>query len=826
MSTVFKDFLQKRGIQHVVGPPNTPQYFSIVERANRTIGEMAEAMRKFAMMADSSWGYARKYAAYVRNRCPTKSNPGNITPFQVQTGTVPDLSNIKIFGAPCMVKEAGRKLADKAFPGRFVGFDETRRGYLVIPDGARKPILSRDVVFNELKAAEIALNQGKILASEAWEYITRQDLELALSKDSMIEDERIVDIQNEHSTSQLPTQPTRRSPRLAALYSGPECILVDTFTHGTIEECYSGDVSPFQVPSTITEARAMLEAPHWEEAIQTEVESVAINDTLSDPMVLPEGKRATKLKFLFALKFDQNGEIDRYKARLVFQHVKRISNVDWEEIFAPVVDKVTVRLFFSRAAALQMKLFQMDVTTAFLYGDTLQEIYVVLPDELRTQEEIENNLVRQLLKSLYGTPDAPRIWYTVLSTKLLELGLQQSEVDPCLFFSIEMDIWIMVYVDDLILATKTIEAQARVIAFLEQCFRMKRIGSPSMFLGMNIDHCVKNKSILLSQRTYIQKVVSDFQHSVDQVTSYTPMKPSIHLEKIKETQVLTTKPYRQVIGCLVYLTVCTRPDIAFAVSVLSKFLSAPTEDHWKAAMRVVAYLRDTSNYGLSLGGEGPYTLTAYVDSDWANDPEEMKSITGFLVYLGNSLISWTSKKQKLVTLSSTEAEFIALCDVTRELLWLQPFVEEYRISNVKEDTLIYEDNIPAINLANNEQTKGRTKHLSIKMKFIYQNVKLGNIYLKHISSPTNAADSLTKSLSRVPFQKHRKQMVIPQSLLSELRGSVRNHFQSAQTNQDGCQISGSLESNRTNSEQYIRGRHTTPNISENNFANNSEEDDM
>ena len=249
---------------------------------------------------------------------------------------------------------------------------------MVIPDGARKPILSRDVVFNELKAAEIALNQGKILESEAWEHITRQDLELALSKDSMTEesgthkqvsshhdqpspilvlsdDERIVDIQNEHSTSQLPTQPTRRSPRLAALYSGPECIVVDTFTHGTIEECYSGDVSPFQVPSTITEARAMLEAPHWEEAIQTEVESVAINDTLSDPMVLPEGKRATKLKFLFALKFDQNGEIDRYKARLVFQHVKWISNVDWEEIFAPVVDKVTVRLFFSRAAALQMK---------------------------------------------------------------------------------------------------------------------------------------------------------------------------------------------------------------------------------------------------------------------------------------------------------------------------------------------------------------------------------------------------------------------------------------------------------------------------------------
>ena len=153
-------------------------------------------------------------------------------------------------------------------------------------------------------------------------------------------------------------------------------------------------------------------------------------------------------------------------------------------------------------------------------------------------------------------------------------------------------------------------------------------------------------------------------------------------------------------------------------------------------------------------------LTAYVDADWVYDPDDFISVTGFLIYFGPSLISWTGKKQKLVTLLSKEAEFIALCDVTREILWLQQLLETFKVPDIKKNTLIYEDNLLAINLANNEQTKGRTKHLSIKLRFVHQNLQLGKIYFAHIASINNVADLLTKSLSKKLFMQHRKSIVI------------------------------------------------------------------
>ena len=173
-------------------------------------------------------------------------------------------------------------------------------------------------------------------------------------------------------------------------------------------------------------------------------------------------------------------------------------------------------------------------------------------------------------------------------------------------------------------------------------------------------------------------------------------------------------------------------------------------------MRVLVYLRDTSFYGLCLGGEEQNStnyfsgyvssnlcsgsLTAFVDSDWANDTQDYISVTGFIIFFGTSPISWTAKKQKLVTLSSTEADFVALCDVTREILWLQPLLEDFQIQNVRKNTIILEDNIPAINLAQNEQTKGRTKHISITTRFVYQNIQFGNIHIEHIRSSNNLAD--------------------------------------------------------------------------------------
>jgi hypothetical protein len=178
--------------------------------------------------------------------------------------------------------------------------------------------------------------------------------------------------------------------------------------------------------------------------------------------------------------------------------------------------------------------------------------------------------------------------------------------------------------------------------------------------------------------------------------------------------------------------------------------------HWAAAVRVLLYLKGTITHGLPLGGKGNSSnLTAYVDADFANDSVDYKSITGYLVFFQESLISWSSKKQRTVTLSTTESEFIALTDVARELLWMQPIYVFLGSNKIQECTIIYEDNMPVINLALNQQTKGRTKHLNVKVKFIAQMLEQKIFKIEKVKSAENIADQMTKAQGKVLFLKHR-----------------------------------------------------------------------
>jgi hypothetical protein len=228
----------------------------------------------------------------------------------------------------------------------------------------------------------------------------------------------------------------------------------------------------------------------------------------------------------------------------------------------------------------------------------------------------------------------------------------------------------MIYVDDLAVAGPTKQHTEDVILKLKDRFQMREMGFPTLFLGINIHHYPRQRIIFVNQKSYIVKLLEKYELG-SQYSKVTPM-ATIKLEPIEEGEEFTTRPYRSLVGELLYLSVCTRPDIAFAVGILSKFLDKAGETHWQAAIRVLLYLKGTSSHGLPLGGKlKAETLLAYVDADYANDSIDYKSITGYLIFFGKTLISWTSKKQKSVTLSTTEAEFIALTDVARELLWIQ-----------------------------------------------------------------------------------------------------------------------------------------------------------
>jgi hypothetical protein len=424
-----------------------------------------------------------------------------------------------------------------------------------------------------------------------------------------------------------------------------------------------------------------------------------------------------------------------------------------------VIDKVSIRVFWAICATNNYHIEQVDVKTAFLYGECVQEVYVTLPKELQTDDEKGNNLVRKMQKSLYGTSDAPKIWYKTIAKFLEEIGFQKCGREHCLFSNSTTKVLLMIYVDDLAVAGPTKSQTDDVVVQLKQRFSMREMGNPSVFLGINVHHFPRERIIFVNQRTYIQKLLEKYELS-QQFSKATPASTT-RLEQLQPGEEITTRPYRSLVGELLYISVCTRPDIAFAVGMLSKFLDKAGDTHWAAAVRVLLYLKGTSSYGLPLGGkESAGNLLAYVDADYANDTTDYKSITGYLVFFGKSLISWTSKKQKNVTLSTTEAEFIALTDVARELLWVQPIYQFLGFPEIKKYTIILEDNLPVINLALNQQTKGRTKHLNVKVKFIAELIEEQVFKIEKVSSADNIADLMTKSQGKVLFLRQRQQFMV------------------------------------------------------------------
>jgi hypothetical protein len=405
----------------------------------------------------------------------------------------------------------------------------------------------------------------------------------------------------------------------------------------------------------------------------------------------------------------------------------------------------------------------VDIKTAFLYGNCVQDIYVQLPQPLQTKEEKEQSLVRKMLKSLYGTPDAPKIWYKTFAEYLGNMGFEKCGREPCLFKNLQSSVLIMLYVDDLAIAGPRATLVTTVLEQLKQKFQVRELGIPTMFLGINIEHFPERQVIFINQKTYINKLVEKYQLE-NQFPRATPASATEQLQPLEEGECITAHPYRSLVGELLYISVCTRPDIAFAVGILSKFLDRATDTHWNAAIRVLLYLKGTMTYGLPLGGKGNSTndlsnstndLTAYVDADFANDTADYKSITGYMIFFNGSVISWSSKKQKSVTLSSTESEFIALTDVAKELLWIQPIYRFLGIQSITECTIILEDNLPVINLALNQQTKGRTKHLNVKVKFIAQLIEEKIFKIQKVKSANNCADQLTKAQGKTLFIKQR-----------------------------------------------------------------------
>ena len=445
--------------------------------------------------------------------------------------------------------------------------------------------------------------------------------------------------------------------------------------------------------------------------------------------------------------------MERYKARLVAQGFSQKFGTDYDETFCPVVRMESLRTLIALAIQNGLKLHQIDVTTAFLNGELKEEVFMKQPEGFIVKGQ--EHLVCRLKRSIYGLKQSPRCWNSALDSQLKKMGFIQADSDPCIYrASVGETFFIGVYVDDIVLAAKGEKRLNEVKKSLAEHFDIKDMGRLHYFLGMKVIQNEESNEIWIGQPAYTQNLFQKFGMENAKAVK-TPVDMSVKLVKAIESEdSVDQQLYQSAVGGLLYLSIGTRPDIAYAVSNVAKFSSHPTNKHWIAVKRIMRYLKGTSDLSLLYTKEGSYKCIGYSDSDWGGDLDDRKSTSGYLFQIGGGPVSWRSKKQSSVALSTAEAEYMALASAGQEAVWMRLLTAELCGNSMKELT-IFEDNQSAIQMSKNPKFHGRAKHIGIKFHFIRELVSDGAVKLQYCLTEEMIADMLTKGLSPDRFTKLR-----------------------------------------------------------------------
>uniref|UniRef100_A0A2N9FJR4 Integrase catalytic domain-containing protein n=1 Tax=Fagus sylvatica TaxID=28930 RepID=A0A2N9FJR4_FAGSY len=504
------------------------------------------------------------------------------------------------------------------------------------------------------------------------------------------------------------------------------------------------DFHCFSAFATLHEPHTFREAssdPLWQQAMKEELDALLKTGTW-DLVDLPAGKSAIGCKWVYKIKTRSDGTVDRYKARLVAKGFTQEYGIDYEETFAPVARLSSVRTLIAVSASRHWPLFQMDVKNAFLNGELTEEVYMQLPPGFSQPPGFSPKVCR-LRRALYGLKQAPRAWFAKFSSTISQHGFSASSYDSALFFrrSDHGITLLLLYVDDMIITGDDVQGIQDLKRFLGQHFEMKDLGPLSYFLGLEVSS--SSDGYYLTQAKYTSDLISRAGITDSKIVD-TPIEYNNRLNIHDGEPLPDATLYRQLVGSLVYLTV-TRPDISYAVHIVSQFMAAPRSLHYAAVLRILRYLKGTLFHGLHFSSQSSLTLQAYSDADWAGDPTDRRSTTGYCFLLGDSLISWRSKKQSVVARSSTEAEYRALADTTAELLWLRWLLQDLGI-DCSTAVPIHCDNRSAIQIAHNDVFHERTKHIEIDCHFVRHHLLQGTLQLRSVSSQDQLADIFTKPM--------------------------------------------------------------------------------
>lgn len=487
----------------------------------------------------------------------------------------------------------------------------------------------------------------------------------------------------------------------------------------------------------------------WKTAITEELAAHERNGTWT-LMQRPPGVAVIGHKWVFKTKrMNKDGQFRR-KARLCAKGFLQKEGRDFTEVFSPVVRYDSLRALLAMSAKENLEIGQFDVRTAFLQGDIEETVYMEVPRGLQVSNE---DLICKLNKPLYGLKQASRSWNRKIDTYLRELGLQPSEADSCVYYGTIRDekVYIALYVDDGMIFTTT-KATLNLLLFnLAKAFEIT-VGDATCFVGMYLERDRCESTILIHQTPYIESVIQRFGMSQAN-PSGTPISTYPSVKSVSETKYCSDNvPYREAVGCLNFIAVVSRPDIAFAVSVVSRYLANPNEEHWTSVKRILRYLAGTSEVGILYAGSSDNELEAYSDSDFAADEETRRSMSGYVTILSNGAVSWAAQRQTGVSLSTTEAEYIAASTATREIVWMRRLLSDIAHPCVRA-TRLFIDNQSTIRLIKNPEFHKRTKHVEVQYHYVREQLKNGTIDPQYVCSNEQLADIFTKPLPKEIFRK-------------------------------------------------------------------------
>ncbi|KAE8256647.1 hypothetical protein A4X03_0g5197 [Tilletia caries] len=770
-----------QGILHHITTPHTPELNGVAERKNRTLKEMTASMLHSSGLAVQWWGHAILFAAVLLMKLTILDDGRSVWEWVHKRN--PSLGKAQAFGSPCWVHvpAANRLKSDltvpKAWRRLMVSWPTDRSGWGVYNENTGKVVFSRNVSFGPKlshKVSELVppCNIVELDNSPASLDYPESDGDFSDAEDAA-QPEPEADVapdfpprgrkrREPEEGIQLPVnapadrvQGVRRSTRS---HRGQRFSRFHD-TYATFFQESEGFLCKIMVidndPASYGEAMSSAERNEWAKAFESELTSLINNKTLEE-VVLPPGAKVVSTKWVCKTKRDADGNYLKHKARLVGRGFTQRYGIDYDETYAPVGRMTSLRIFFVEASVNNSLVWQMDAETAFLNPDMDRVLYISFPEVWKQNDSKATGLL--VRKGLYGFKQSARLWWLDVVAKLEALDFTHSDADWGIFVRIELDgsrTIVFVYVDDFLIAAKTQVIIDSVRNGLKAAYKMTDIGPVSSVLGVKIQQL--DHGFALSQGHYIDTVLERFGMT-DCRPEPTPIAVGTKLVPegvpLEDIQI-----YLAIIGCLMWIALCTRPDISFAVSALSRFNGCPTQEHYKAALRVLRHLKATRDLALVLAPvkiDGEPELMGYSDADWAGNVETRRSQSGYAFKLYGATVSWGSLRQQCVSLFSVESEYVALTEAAKDAIWLRTAVLAYDQDSPKTVSIVLNgDNQGSLALAQNPGWHRRTKHIDLRYHFIRWQVEEGALKLDYVGTSEQVADIFTKATAAHVLVKHR-----------------------------------------------------------------------